>query len=228
MCSSDLQTFRVDRIRQAHLMAEAQGYQDATDDAALMERAFGPVCLVETPAGSNPKLTTPEDMRSVQAMLASEMRTGQGYDAHRLVEGRKLVLLGVEIPYEKGLLGHSDADVAAHALMDALLGAAALHDIGHHFPDSDPAYRGADSVRLAGRVTQVLKENGWYPHNVDVTIVAQAPKLMPFREAMRENAARALRIPVDRVSVKATTTEHMGYEGRGEGMSALTVATITR
>jgi len=222
------QTFRVDIIRQAHEIARRQGLQGITDDAALVERAFGPVRLVESPPGSNPKLTTPEDMRATQAMLASELRVGQGYDAHRLVEGRRLVLLGVEIPYEKGLLGHSDADVAAHALMDALLGAAALPDIGQHFPDSDPAYRGADSMQLTMRVAQILKANGWYPHNVDVTIVAQAPKLMPFREQMRENVARTLFIPVERVSVKATTTEHMGYEGRGEGMSAMAVATISK
>jgi 2-C-methyl-D-erythritol 2,4-cyclodiphosphate synthase len=144
------------------------------------------------------------------------------------VEGRKLVLCGVEIPHEKGLLGHSDADVAAHALMDALLGAAALYDIGHHFPDRDPAFRGADSMALMARVARILKEHGWYPYNVDVTIVAEAPRLMPYRERMRENVARALRIPVERVSVKATTTERMGYEGRGEGMSATAVATITK
>jgi 2-C-methyl-D-erythritol 4-phosphate cytidylyltransferase/2-C-methyl-D-erythritol 2,4-cyclodiphosphate synthase len=173
-------------------------------------------------------LTTPEDVRAAQAMLASELRVGQGYDAHRLAEGRKLVLCGVEIPYEKGLLGHSDADVAAHALMDALLGAAALDDIGRHFPDSDPAYRGADSMALMARVARILKERGWYARNVDVTIIAEAPKLMPYRERMRENIARALAIPVERVSVKATTTERLGYEGRGEGMSASAVAAITK
>jgi 2-C-methyl-D-erythritol 4-phosphate cytidylyltransferase / 2-C-methyl-D-erythritol 2,4-cyclodiphosphate synthase len=222
------QTFQVDLIRRAHESARQKGLEDFTDDAALVECAFGPVHLVESRAGSNPKLTTPEDVRAAQAMLASELRVGQGYDAHRLVEGRALVLCGVEIPYEKGLLGHSDADVAAHALMDALLGAAALQDIGHHFPDSDPAYRGADSMALTARVAAILKEHGWYSHNVDVTIVAQAPKLMPYREQMRENVAHALGIPVERVSVKATTTEHMGYEGRGEGMSATAVATITK
>jgi len=222
------QTFQVDLIKRAHVAARAGGLRDVTDDALLVERAFGPVHLVESPPGGNPKLTTPEDVRAAEAMLASEKRVGQGYDAHRLVEGRRLVLCGVEIPYEKGLLGHSDADVAAHALMDALLGAAALYDIGHHFPDSDPAYRGADSMALLSRVAQILKEHGWYPHNVDVTIVAQAPRFMPYRERMRENVARALRIPVERVSVKATTTEHMGFEGRGEGMSATAVATVTK
>jgi len=222
------QAFQLDLIRSAHEIARAEGLRDITDDAQLVERAFGPVRLVESPAGSNPKLTTPEDLALARANLASEARVGQGYDAHRLSEGRKLILCGVEIPHEKGLLGHSDADVAAHALMDALLGAAALGDIGQHFPDSDPAYRGADSMALMARVAGILRDNGWYPLNVDVTVVAQAPKLMPFRERMRENAARALGIPVERVSVKATTTERMGYEGRGEGMSAMAIATITK
>ena len=219
------QTFQVDLIKRAHEAARAEGLQDVTDDALLVERAFGSVRLVESPPGSNPKMTTPEDVRAAQAMLSSELRVGQGYDAHRLAEGRKLVLCGVEIPHEKGLHGHSDADVAAHALMDALLGAAALEDIGRHFPDSDPAYRGAD---LMAHVARILKEHGWYPHNVDVTIVAEAPKLMPHRERMRENVARALLIPVERVSVKATTTERMGYEGRGEGMSAMAIVSITK
>ena len=222
------QVFQVDLIKHAHEAAQAEGLQDVTDDAALVERAFGPVRLVESPPGSNPKMTTPEDVRAAQAYLASELRVGQGYDAHRLTEGRKLVLCGVEIPYEKGLLGHSDADVAAHALMDALLGAAALDDIGHHFPDRDPSFKGADSMALTARVARILKKHGWYAHNVDVTIVAQLPKLMPYREQMRKNVARALSIPVERVSVKATTTERMGYEGRGEGMSATAVVTITK
>lgn len=222
------QTFQVELIKRAHEAARAGGWDDVTDDAQLVERAFGPVWLVESPSGSNPKMTTPEDMHLAQAMLDFEVRVGQGYDAHRLAEGRRLVLCGVEIPYEKGLVGHSDADVAAHALMDALLGAAALGDIGMHFPDSDPAYEGADSMALLRRTADILKEHGWRPGNVDVTIIAQAPKLMPYRERMRENVARALKIPVERVSVKATTTERMGFEGRGEGMSATAVATITK
>lgn len=222
------QTFQLDLIKRAHGAARAEGLRDVTDDAALVERAFGPVRLVESPPGGNPKLTTPEDVRAASAWLASSIRVGQGYDAHRLAEGRKLVLCGVEIPYGKGLLGHSDADVAAHALMDALLGAAALCDIGRHFPDGDPANLGADSMALMARVARILKEHGWYPHNVDVTIVAEAPRLMPYRERMRENVARALAIPVEMVSVKATTTERMGFEGRGEGMSATAVASITK
>ena len=141
------------------------------------------------------------------------MRIGTGYDVHRLVEGRKLILGGVDIPYEKGLLGHSDADVLVHAIMDALLGAAALGDIGLHFPDSDPAYEGADSLSLAGHVSRILEDNGWIIENVDSTVIAQAPKLRPYIDQMRTNIARALRIDVTKVSVKATTEEHLGFTG---------------
>ena len=155
------------------------------------------------------------------------MRIGTGYDVHRLVEGRKLILGGVEIPFEKGLLGHSDADVLVHAIMDALLGAAALGDIGLHFPDSDPAYKGADSLSLARRVSHILRENGWTIENVDSTVIAQAPKLRPYIDQMRENIAGALGIDVRRVSVKATTEEHLGFTGRGEGISAQAAALLT-
>lgn len=154
------------------------------------------------------------------------MRVGQGYDVHKLVEGRKLILGGVEIPYEKGLLGHSDADVLTHALMDALLGACALGDIGHLFPDNDPAYSGADSLKLLDEVVQLLKTKGFSVGNVDVTVVAQAPKLAPYVPRMRDNLARRLEIPLDRVSVKATTEEHLGFTGRGEGISAQAVCLI--
>ena len=155
------------------------------------------------------------------------MRIGTGYDVHKLVENRKLILGGVEIPYEKGLLGHSDADVLVHAVMDALLGAAALGDIGLHFPDSDPAYKGADSLRLARRVSEILAENGYLIENVDSTVIAQAPKLRPYIDQMRQNIADALEIGKDQVSVKATTEEHLGFTGRGEGISAQAVALIT-
>ena len=155
------------------------------------------------------------------------MRIGTGYDVHRLVEGRKLILGGVDIPYEKGLLGHSDADVLVHAIMDALLGAAALGDIGLHFPDSDPAYEGADSLSLAGLVSRILEDNGWIIENVDSTVIAQAPKLRPYIDQMRTNIARALRIDVTKVSVKATTEEHLGFTGRGEGISAQAAALLT-
>lgn len=154
------------------------------------------------------------------------MRVGQGYDVHKLTEGRKLILGGVEVPYEKGLLGHSDADVLTHALMDALLGACALGDIGHLFPDNDPAYEGADSLKLLERVVQLLEEKGFQVGNVDVTVIAQAPKLAPYIAEMRQNLASRLKVDWDRVSVKATTEEHLGFTGRGEGISAQAVCLV--
>lgn len=156
------------------------------------------------------------------------MRIGQGYDVHRLVEGRALILGGVCIPYEKGLLGHSDADVLTHAVMDALLGAAALGDIGKLFPDTDPAYAGADSIALLRAVTALLGEKGWRVGNVDVTVIAQRPKLAPYRETMRQNLAAAMEVDTDAVSVKATTEEGLGFTGRGEGMAAMAVALLVR
>lgn len=154
------------------------------------------------------------------------MRIGTGYDVHRLVEGRKLILGGVEIPYEKGLLGHSDADVLVHAVMDALLGAAALGDIGGHFPDSDPRYEGADSLALLREVCRILREAGFEPGNVDATIVAQAPKLAPHIPAMRRNIAAAMGLDTSCVSVKATTEERLGFTGEGLGIAAQAVALI--
>lgn len=154
------------------------------------------------------------------------MRVGQGYDVHRLVEGRELYLCGEKIEYEKGLLGHSDADVALHALCDALLGAAALGDIGKHFPDTDPEYKGISSMLLLERVCNLLKEKGYKLVNADVTIIAQKPKLLPFIPKMRENVARALKVSVDDINIKATTTEKLGFEGRGEGISAMAVVLI--
>ena len=154
------------------------------------------------------------------------MRIGHGYDVHKLVEGRKLILGGVHIPWEKGLLGHSDADVLTHALMDALLGAAALGDIGQLFPDNDPAYEGADSVKLLERVTAVLKENGFRVGNVDCTVIAQRPKLAPHIQKMREKLARAMDVELSRVSVKATTEEGLGFSGEGLGIAAHAVALV--
>lgn len=156
----------------------------------------------------------------------SSMRIGHGYDAHRLAEGRRLVIGGVEIPYERGLLGHSDADVLAHAVMDAILGALALGDIGAQFPDSDPAYAGADSVALLGRVRVMAEQRGWRVGNVDATIVAQAPKLAPHIPRMRRRLAGACGVPEEDVSVKATTEEHMGFTGSGEGISAHAVCLL--
>ncbi|MEF9895721.1 MAG: 2-C-methyl-D-erythritol 2,4-cyclodiphosphate synthase [Clostridia bacterium] len=155
------------------------------------------------------------------------MRVGQGFDAHRLVAGRPLVLCGVTIAHEKGLDGHSDADVAVHALIDALLGAAGLGDIGRHFPDSDPAYKGICSMALLSRVVQMLQARAGQVLNCDVTIVAQRPKIAPYIEEMARNLARALLVDADCVNVKATTTERMGYEGREEGISASAVTLVS-
>ena len=154
------------------------------------------------------------------------MRIGHGYDVHRLVEGRRLILGGVDIPWEKGLLGHSDADVLTHAVMDALLGAAALGDIGKLFPDSDPAYKGADSLVLLGRVVQVLAENGYEIGNVDATVLAQRPKLAAHITLMRDRLAAAMGVEPDQVSVKATTEEGLGFTGAGEGIAAHAVVLI--
>ncbi len=156
------------------------------------------------------------------------MRIGHGYDVHRLVEGRKLILGGVDIPWEKGLLGHSDADVLTHALMDALLGAAALGDIGKLFPDNDPQYAGADSVELLRRVMQVLRANGYRVGNVDCTVIAQRPKLAPHIPAMREKLAAAMGVETGRVSVKATTEEGLGFSGEGLGIAAHAVALLEK
>jgi len=148
------------------------------------------------------------------------MRIGMGYDVHKLVEGRKLILGGVEIPYEKGLLGHSDADVLLHAIMDALLGAAALGDIGKHFPDTDPAYKGISSIRLLEHVANLLEEHQFLIENIDATIIAQRPKMRPYIDTMRENIAKALKIEADQINVKATTEEGLGFTGSGEGISS--------
>ena len=154
------------------------------------------------------------------------MRIGHGYDVHRLVEGRRLILGGVEVPFDKGLLGHSDADVLTHAVMDALLGACALGDIGHLFPDSDPAYAGADSLRLLDEVVSRLRQRGDRVGNVDATVLAQAPKLAPYLEPMRRNLARRLQVPMDAVSVKATTEEGLGFTGTGDGIAAHAVCLV--
>ena len=154
------------------------------------------------------------------------MRIGQGYDVHRLKEGRKLIIGGVEIPYEKGLDGHSDADVLLHAIMDALLGAAALGDIGLLFPDTDEQFSGADSLKLLQKVKDVLDEKGYSICNIDATVIAQEPKLRPYIDLMRQNIAEALKIDVSQVSVKATTEEHLGFTGRKEGIAAQAVVLI--
>lgn len=155
------------------------------------------------------------------------MRAGIGYDSHRFAEGRRLILGGIEIPHARGLAGHSDADVVAHAVTDALLGAAALGDIGAHFPPDDDRWADADSIRLLERVVELLADTGLEPGNVDVTVVSEAPRLRPHVDAMRERLGEVLGLSIDAVSVKATTNEGMGWVGRGEGIAALAVATVT-
>ncbi len=155
-------------------------------------------------------------------------RIGHGYDVHCLIDGRPLILGGVNIPFEQGLLGHSDADVLTHAIMDALLGAAALRDIGHHFPDSDEAYAGADSLKLAERVAALLQQHGYAIVNVDATLIAQRPKIAPYIEQMRQNLAQALAVEVGQINIKATTEEHLGFTGEGLGMAAHAVCLIEK
>ena len=155
-----------------------------------------------------------------------KMRVGMGYDVHRLVEDRKLIIGGVEIPYEKGLLGHSDADVLLHAIMDALLGAAALGDIGKHFPDNDDRYKGISSLELLRQVGKLLDEKNYVIENIDATIIAQRPKLLPYMEEMKKNVASALGLTGDRVNIKATTEEGLGFTGSGEGISAQAIASL--
>ena len=216
------QTFHAKDLIAAHERAQKDDLP-ATDDAALYEHYYGSVRLVTVPgAEANVKLTNPQDFRDTQCAV----RIGSGYDAHRLKEGRRLVLCGVEIPHDRGLDGHSDADVAVHALMDALLGALGEGDIGRHFPDSDPKYKGISSMKLLENVMQIVGDRGYAVGNADVTIVAQKPKLADFMNQMRENLIAALECP--NVNVKATTTERMGFEGEEIGISAQAVALLTR
>ena len=217
--------------RQAYLAAldelPPEQFLRLTDDCSLFEQTGRTVRLTRGDY-SNLKITTREDLPRPADKGVKQMRVGHGYDVHRLVEGRKLILGGVEIPFEKGLLGHSDADVLAHAVMDAVLGAAALGDIGKHFPDTDPAYAGADSLALARAVAELLKKEGWRVENIDATLLCQRPKLAPHIPAMRENLAAAFGVEAGAVSVKATTEEHLGFTGEGLGIAAHAVALIER
>ena len=200
-----------------------------TDDASLFEHYGYPVRTVQGSPG-NIKLTSPEDMATAETILEGEhltMRIGMGYDVHQLAEGRKLLLCGVEIPWQKGLLGHSDADVALHALMDAMLGACALGDIGTHFPDTDPRFKGISSLELLKRTDTLLREEGFHVCNADITIVAQQPKILPYIREMTANISAALKLDPGRISVKATTTEKLGFEGRMEGISSYAVCTVS-
>lgn len=200
---------------------------DCTDDCQLIEWAGGQVKL-SAGAYQNFKLTTPEDMVAARAFLkeGSPMRVGYGYDVHRLVPGRDLILGGVRVPFELGLLGHSDADVLTHAICDALLGAAALGDIGRLFPDTDPQYQGADSLRLLEEVCKLLHSHGYQIQNIDCTLIAQRPKVAPYVPEMRENICTACGLGLGQVSVKATTEEGLGFTGSGEGMAAAAVCCL--
>lgn len=199
-----------------------------TDDCQLVEHAGEPVFLAQGNY-QNIKITTPEDLTVAEAFLKERtkaMRIGYGYDVHKLTEGRKLILGGMEIPHEKGLLGHSDADVLLHAVSDALLGAAALGDIGRLFPDTDPAYKNADSLVLLTQVAGKLQEKGYTIGNIDATVAAQAPRLAPYIDGMRDKIAAACCIDRGAVSVKATTEEGLGFTGRKEGISASAVCLL--
>ena len=211
------QTFERRIILNAYERAASDGYQ-GTDDGSLVERLGLPVAIVPGDY-ANIKITTRED-------LQVEGRIGSGYDVHKLEFGQKLVHGGVLIEHEKGLLGHSDADVLVHAVMDALLGAAALGDIGQHFPDSDPSYRGISSLRLLKRVKSLITEAGYRIGNIDATVIAEQPKLAGYIEQMRANIAHVLDINMADVSVKATTTEGLGFAGRGEGIAAQASAVL--
>lgn len=215
------QTFNVRMLKEAHERAERE-QAAVTDDASLFELYYGSVRLVTVPgAEANIKLTYKKDFQQSNLPM---MRVGSGYDAHRLKEGRKLILCGVEVPHTRGLDGHSDADVAVHALMDAILGALGKGDIGRHFPDNDPQYKGISSMILLENVMQTMRQDGYRIGNADVTIVAQKPKLAPYISTMRQNIVDALN--TDAVNVKATTTERMGFEGEEIGISAQAVVLL--
>lgn len=241
---SSLMAVQTPQIFKAQLLQRA--YRDenlkgaaVTDDASLVER-LGVKVAVALGSYENIKITTPEDLLLAEKICADrgmtmmhslkmpQFRVGSGYDVHRLTQNRKLILCGVEVPYELGLDGHSDADVAVHALMDALLGAAALGDIGKHFPDTDDRFKGANSMKLLEHVLALLKERCWCVNNADVTIIAQRPKLAGYIPAMRDNLAKAMGLDADAVNVKATTTEKLGFTGRGEGIAAEAVVSLIK
>ena len=214
------QGFRKEILVEAYEKAGKDGFI-GTDEASLAERAGYEISLVEGEY-SNKKITTPEDIS------LNEVRTGMGYDVHRLVPERDCIICGVKIPHETGLLGHSDADVATHALMDALLGAAAMGDIGRHFPDTDKAYEGISSIELLEKVKSLIYAEGYAIGNVDITIICQRPKIAPHIERMRNILAEALGIEAERINVKATTSEQLGFTGREEGIAASAVCTLIR
>jgi 2-C-methyl-D-erythritol 4-phosphate cytidylyltransferase/2-C-methyl-D-erythritol 2,4-cyclodiphosphate synthase len=214
-----------------HAYASPKSDTPVTDDASLVEPLGIPVHIVEGDYG-NIKITTPSDVLMAEHLLSPSEhlryvpRTGSGYDVHAFAEGRKLILGGVDIPHDRGLLGHSDADVLVHAVMDALLGAAALGDIGIHFPDSDPAFSGISSLVLLSHVSALLEENRWKIVNIDATVIAQRPKIAPFVPKMKKNIAEVLKISEYQINIKGTTTERLGFTGREEGIAAQAAAAI--
>lgn len=214
------QAFLWEIVWQAHVSAREKGI-DATDDAALVEAAGHPVATVEG-SPENIKITTRRDLTCFEQAV----RIGTGYDAHRLEPGRPLVLGGVILPHHLGLAGHSDADVLVHAIIDSLLGASALGDIGRHFPDSDPAYKGISSLELLSRTGEFLAREGFAVVNIDATVIAQKPKLAPYIEKMRQSIAAVLKLGSDSVSIKASTTEGLGWAGREEGIAAQAVCSV--
>jgi 2-C-methyl-D-erythritol 4-phosphate cytidylyltransferase / 2-C-methyl-D-erythritol 2,4-cyclodiphosphate synthase len=221
------QTFRTDLIRKAHDRALSESFY-STDDSALVEWIGEKVAIVDG-SYDNIKITTPSDMRVVLTRLdLVETRTGIGYDVHRLVEGRELVLGGVHIEHEKGLLGHSDADVLLHALSDALLGAAGLGDIGRHFPDTDMSYKGISSLKLLDRVRDLLVSDSWELVNTDIVLVCQKPKIAGFVDEMISNIAKVLRTETSRINIKGTTTEGLGFTGREEGIACYATVSIKK
>ncbi len=217
------QVFRFDLLKKAHESAAADGFL-GTDECGLVERIGHPVNVVDSEY-DNIKITTQEDILLGRMIAGETIRTGTGYDAHRLVKGRPLILGGITIPHTHGLLGHSDADVLLHAIMDALLGAAALGDIGRHFPSTDE-FKDANSLKLLALTRNILAEKGFAIVNIDATLTMQTPKIAPYVDEMRSRISQTLGIDIESVSVKATTTEGMGFEGTGEGASAMAVATI--
>ncbi len=220
------QGFKTEKILKAHTYAKENSLT-VTDDCALFEQLKIPVKIVSGSA-TNIKITTPDDLKISKGLMREDkkMRIGQGYDVHILTENRDLIIGGVKIPYSLGLLGHSDADVLVHAIMDSLLGAAALGDIGKHFPDTDEKWKGADSIKLLSAVNDILKEIGATVVNIDATIIAQKPKMAEYIPQMISNISNALGLPENAVSVKATTTEKLGFCGRGEGIAAQAVCII--
>lgn len=199
-----------------------------TDCASVMERMGHPVAIYDTNA-RDIKITIEQDVVLAEAIMSGgSVRCGTGVDTHRLVEGRKLILGGVDIPYEKGLLGHSDADVLVHAIMDALLGAAGMRDIGYHFPDTDVRYKGASSIMLLGEVAKLLSDGGFSIINIDATIVCQKPKLLPYNDEMTKNIADTLGIDTTRINIKATTTEGIGEHGEGKAISSMAICALRR